>query len=78
MLSKNILFIGKKFLSAPSGGREMLSALNFKLIKNIFKKDFFHYEILMVRSCQFLFSKDTKYSYLFYLIEFYNYNEEQL
>jgi hypothetical protein len=45
MLSKNILFIGKKFLSAPSGGREMLSALNFKLIKNIFKKDFFHYEI---------------------------------
>ena len=34
MKSENILYVGKKYLSNPSGGREMLSALNYKAIKS--------------------------------------------
>ena len=45
MQSENILYVGKKYLSNPSGGREMLSALNYKAIKNIYHEHLFSYEI---------------------------------
>lgn len=45
MPSSRILFIGKKFLSSPSGGREMLSHLTYKIIKKILKDHCFHYEL---------------------------------
>ncbi len=51
MQSENILYVGKKYLSNPTGGREMLSALNYKAIKNIYNEHLFSYEI---------FSKQTK------------------
>ena len=45
MPTSKILFIGKKFLSSPSGGREMLSHLTFKIIKKILKDHCFNYEL---------------------------------
>ena len=47
MKSENILYVGKKYLSNPSGGREMLSALNYKAIKSIYNENLFSYEIFL-------------------------------
>lgn len=45
MSKQNILFVSKKFLLQPFGGREMLSSLNYKLLRNIFNQNCFHFEI---------------------------------
>ena len=44
-MSLRILFIGKKFIENPSGGREMLSSLTYLSLKQIFNKNFLYYEI---------------------------------
>jgi polysaccharide biosynthesis protein PslH len=45
MNSQHILFISKKYKVKPSGGREMLSALNFQMLRNIYSKHLFDFEI---------------------------------
>lgn len=45
MSKQNILFVGKKFLLQPVGGREMLSSLNYQLLISIFNQNCFHFEI---------------------------------
>ena len=45
MHDKRILFVGKKYLCKPSGGREMLSALNYQALKRIYKNNFFNFEL---------------------------------
>lgn len=45
MSSSNILFIGKRFLCDPSGGREMLSSLTFRIVKEIFQDQCYTFEI---------------------------------
>jgi hypothetical protein len=42
---KRILFIANKLEKNPIGGREKLSKLNYIILKKIFKKNFFLYEI---------------------------------
>jgi glycosyltransferase involved in cell wall biosynthesis len=44
-MSSRVLFIGKKFISNPSGGREMLSSLTYLSLKQILNDHCFHYEI---------------------------------
>lgn len=44
-MSFRVLFIGKKFIGNPSGGREMLSSLTYLTLKQILNKNFLYYEI---------------------------------
>jgi polysaccharide biosynthesis protein PslH len=45
MESKRILFVGKKYLCDPSGGREMLSALNYQILKRMYSNNLFNFEL---------------------------------
>ena len=45
ILNKRILFISNKLEKNPIGGREKLSKLNYIILKKIFKKNFFIYQI---------------------------------
>ncbi len=45
MEDKRILFVGKKYLFKPSGGREMLSALNYHVLKRIYDNNFYNFEL---------------------------------
>tara|TARA_B110000503_G_scaffold58907_1_gene94151 strand:- start:4 stop:258 length:255 start_codon:yes stop_codon:yes gene_type:complete len=44
-LNKKILLVTNKLEKNPTGGREMLSKLNYLTLKEIFKKNFFSHEI---------------------------------
>jgi len=45
MSDKRILFVGKKYICEPTGGREMLSALNYQVLKRLYPDNFFNFEL---------------------------------
>ncbi len=53
-LNKQILLITNKLEKNPIGGRQMLSKLNYTTLKQIFKKNFFSYEIKKKKINKFL------------------------